>query len=164
MIAYGNEYGHVGMYDTFNNKHIPTKTYHLAQTTPFVDWGGNLAEVLEEPEMTDTLLSVGGDGIIHVYDINQPREMPVNLNDRLKEKNEAWFTALEGTDTIRTTLKVDEGCNFIAIGHNNGLVEVYAFSTLKAVFASNYQNKRVQSLDWKSKVFLLHSELILIFF
>lgn len=102
--------------------------------------------------MTDTLLSVGGDGIIHVYDINNPAEPPVNLNDRLRERNSAWFVAMEATDTKRNTLAVTDTHDLVAIGHTSGLVEVYDLRALKVIFATNSQSNCIWSLDWKSRL------------
>ncbi|KAI9483207.1 MAG: quinon protein alcohol dehydrogenase-like superfamily [Benjaminiella poitrasii] len=150
FIAYGNEYGHVGMVDTFNSKHIPFKNYHKVQAAPYIDWGLDMTSSLEDSDMRDTLLSCGRDGVIHVYDAEHPNVPPINLNERLQEKNSDWFISLGAIDSRRCIIKIDATARFIAIGHSNGLVEVYALTNLKVVYVSNCQRQLISSLDWKS--------------
>lgn len=150
-MGLSNEYGHVGIYDTSNGRHIPFRIYHKVQGPPSIDWGLDMCLALEDTDMKDTLVSCGNDGIIHVYDINHPQVPPINLNERLKENNVAWITSLDGKTSHRFTLKVDEKAQLIAFGHTDGLVEVYKLDTLKLLFVSNYQRQIIKALDWKCK-------------
>ncbi|KAI7904079.1 WD40-repeat-containing domain protein [Cokeromyces recurvatus] len=150
LLAYSNEYGHVGMIDTFNSKHIPFKSYHKSQTAPYLDWGLNMTTSLEDLDMQDTLVSCGGDGIIHIYDVDHPNIPPINFNERLQEKNPDWFISLSAVDSYRCIIKIDKNAEFIAIGHTNGLVEVYSLNSLKVIYVSNCQRQRIKSLDWNN--------------
>ncbi|KAI7892935.1 WD40-repeat-containing domain protein [Mucor mucedo] len=148
-LAYSNEYGHVGIYDIFNLRHIPFRTYHKVQGAPSIDWGSDMCLALEDTDMKDTAISCGDDGVIHVYDINHPQAPPINLNERLKENNTSWMTSLNAKSSHRHVLKVDEKARLIAFGHTDGLVEVYRLDTLKLVFVSNCQRQVIKALDWK---------------
>ncbi|KAI8070529.1 quinon protein alcohol dehydrogenase-like superfamily [Gilbertella persicaria] len=148
LVAYSNEYGHVGLYDTLDLRRIPCKTYHRSQGAPFIAWGPDMSEVLEN-NMKDTLFSCGGDGILHVYDANSPQAPPVQLNQRLQEKNLAWFTSLTSIKTNRYSLKIDKKAQYLALGHTNGFVEVYSLQTLKIMYVSNYHRELVRALDFK---------------
>ncbi|KAI9339130.1 quinon protein alcohol dehydrogenase-like superfamily [Pilaira anomala] len=149
FLAYGNEYGHVGIYDTFNSRHIPFRSYHKSQGSPSIDWGLNMCSVLEDSDMKDTLVSCGADGMIHVYDVDHPQVPPINLNERLRENNVSWLTSLDAKDSLRHVLKIDEKARFIAFGHTDGIVEVYSLESLKLIFVSNCQRQLIQTLDWK---------------
>lgn len=151
FLAYANEYGHVGMYDTFNLKHISFKTYHKCQSAAYIDWGSDMTLALEDTDMKDTLLSCGGDGIIHVYDIDNPQAPPINLNERLQEMNMSWFISLKAANSSRHAMSISNDKKYIAFGHTDGLVEVYSMDTLKLVYVSNCQRHLIRSLDWKSK-------------
>lgn len=151
LLAYANEYGHVGMYDTFDSRPISFKTYHKSQGAPFIDWGFDMTLVLEDTDMKDTLLSCGGDGMIHVYDIDNPQAPPINLNERLQEVNTAWFASLKATDSSRHAMSISKDKKYMAFGHTDGLVEVYSMETLKLVYVSNCQRSLIRSLDWKSR-------------
>lgn len=128
---------------------MPFKSFHKYQSAPSIDWGLDMSNVLEDSDMTDTLLSCGGDGIIHVYDINAPNGPPINLNERLKENNPVWFTTLEAKNSNRCVLKIDRSGKYIAFGHTDGTVEVYMLSTLKLIFVSNCERQLIRTLDWK---------------
>lgn len=149
FLAYGNEYGHVGIYDTFNLRHIPFKSYHKSQGAPSIDWGLNMCTVLEDSDMKDTIVSCGADGVIHVYDVDHPQVPPINLNERLRENNVSWLTSLDAKNSFRHVLKIDEKARFIAFGHTDGIVEVYLLESLKLIFVSNCQRQLIKTLDWK---------------
>ncbi|KAI8378119.1 hypothetical protein EDC96DRAFT_215674 [Choanephora cucurbitarum] len=149
LLAFSNEYGHVGLYDTVNSRRIPCKTYHRSSGAPFIDWGGDMRTILEEDDMEDTLLSCGNDGVLHAYNANNVQLPCINLTERLREKNDTWFTSLEATKSKRCSLRVDSKAKYMSLGHTNGLVEIYSLENLKLVYASNYHREAVRSLDFK---------------
>ncbi|KAI8088174.1 quinon protein alcohol dehydrogenase-like superfamily [Thamnidium elegans] len=149
FLAFGNEYGHVGIYDTLNLRHMPFKSYHKSLGAPSIDWGLNMCSVLEDSDMMDTLVSCGADGVVHVYDVDHPLAPPINLNERLRENNVSWITSLDAKDSYRRVLKIDANARFIAFGHTDGIVEVYKLDTLKLIFVSNCQRQLIKTLDWK---------------
>lgn len=151
MLAYSNDYGRVGYYDTLNLKNTSFKSFHKHQSAPSIDWGLDMSSILEHPDMVDVLLSCGGDGTIHVYDSRNQNAPPVYLNERLEEKNRGWFNTLESKNSKRCALKIDERRKYIAFGHTDGTVEVYALNTLKLIFISNCQRHLIRTLDWKCK-------------
>ena len=119
--------------------------------------------VLEEDDMEDTLLSCGNDGVLHAYNTNNVQLPCINLTERLREKNDTWFTSLEATKSKCCSLRVDSKAKYMSLGHTNGLVEIYSLENLKLVYASSYHREAVRSLDFKCKVQFKHTTYLLLF-
>ena len=120
----------------------------------------DMSQVLDDTDMRDTLLSCGGDGIIHVYDIHNPNVAPINLNERLQERNESWFKTFEVKTSVRCILRIYTQAKLIAFGHTDGLVEVYSMENLKLVYVSNCQRHAIRALDWKGNLCHLFLEIV----
>lgn len=102
--------------------------------------------------MRHPLISCGGDGTVHVYDMNSVKTPPVLLCHVLERLNPAWFNKLKSIDSHRHTLKVDPKLTRIAFGHTNGFVEIYNLKTLKLIYTSDYQRQCITALDWKCEL------------
>ncbi|GAN02571.1 conserved hypothetical protein [Mucor ambiguus] len=148
--AYSNEFGHVGLCDSFIKNHgIKFHKHHTLNSAPFIDWGPDMCDVLQREDMRHPLISCGGDGAVHVYDMNSVKTPPILLCHVLERLNPAWFNKLKGIDSHRHSLKVDSKQTRIAFGHTNGFIEVYNLKTLKLIYTSDYQRQCITSLDWK---------------
>ncbi|KAK4517382.1 uncharacterized protein ATC70_000717 [Mucor velutinosus] len=148
--AYSNEFGHVGLCDSFvKNNGIKFHKHHTLNSAPFIDWGPDMCDVLQREDMRHPLISCGGDGTVHVYDMNNVKTPPALLCQVLERLNPAWFNKLKSIDSHRHSLKVDSKLTWIAFGHTNGFIEIYNLKTLKLIYTSNYQRQCVTALDWK---------------
>ncbi|KAL7321195.1 hypothetical protein PS15m_000991 [Mucor circinelloides] len=150
VAAYSNEFGHVGLCDSFV-KHSGAKfqKHHTLNSAPYIDWGPNMCDVLQRQDMQYPLISCGGDGTVHVYDMKSLKTPPERLCDVLERLNPVWFNKLKSIDSRRHLLKVDPKLVLIAFGHTNGFIEIYNLKTLKLVYTSDYQRQCITSLDWK---------------
>ncbi|KAI8387435.1 quinon protein alcohol dehydrogenase-like superfamily [Blakeslea trispora] len=149
LLAFSNEYGHIGLYDVINSRRTPCKTYHKSPGAPFIDWAADMRDALQEDDMEDTLISCGSDGMVHAYNANNVQLPCINLTERLREKNDTWFTSLELTKSKCCSMRIDHKAKYMSLGHMSGLVEIYALDNLKLVYASNYHREAIRSLDFK---------------
>ncbi|CEP17806.1 hypothetical protein [Parasitella parasitica] len=158
VVAYSNEFGHVGMCDSFiKNSAVKFSKHHTMESAPFIDWGPNMCDILQREDMKAPLVSCGGDGTVHVYDMNSIKTPPVRLCDLMEKLNPAWFSKLKSVDSRRHAMKIDEKLLYIAFGHTNGFLEIYSLKTLKLIYTTDYQRHCITSLAWKyfgDKVYL----------
>jgi hypothetical protein len=135
-----------------NQRSKSFRVYHKSQGTPSIAWGLNLSQILEDDEMTDTMVSCGQDGRVHAYDSNKPQAPPIDFNERLDERNKSWALIQNAKANIyRCQLGIDEQAEFIAFGNTDGIVEVYQLCTLKLIYISNCQRQKITTLEWKRK-------------
>lgn len=111
-----------------------------------------MCDVLQRQDMQYPLISCGGDGTVHVYDMKSLKTPPERLCDVLERLNPVWFNKLKSIDSRRHLLKVDPKLVLIAFGHTNGFIEIYNLKTLKLVYTSDYQRQCITSLDWKCRL------------
>ncbi|KAI8645978.1 WD40-repeat-containing domain protein [Parasitella parasitica] len=155
VVAYSNEFGHVGLCDSFiKNNAVKFSKHHTMENAPFIDWGPNMCEILQREDMEAPLISCGGDGTVHVYNMNSIKTPPVRLCDMMNKLNPAWFNKLKNIDSHRHAMKIDQKSTFIAFGHTNGFLEIYKLKTLKLIYTTDYQRQCITSLAWKHKVYL----------
>ncbi|KAF1807462.1 WD40-repeat-containing domain protein [Mucor lusitanicus] len=148
--AYSDEFGHAGLCDSFvKNNGVKFHTHHTLNSAPFIDWGPDMCEVLQREDMRHPLISCGGDGTVHVYDMSNVKTPPVLLCQVMERLNPAWFNKLKSIDSHRHAFKVDPKLTRIAFGLTNGFIEIYNLKTLKLIYTSDYQRDCITSLDWK---------------
>lgn len=111
-----------------------------------------MCEVLQREDMRHPLISCGGDGTVHVYDMSNVKTPPVLLCQVMERLNPAWFNKLKSIDSHRHAFKVDPKLTRIAFGLTNGFIEIYNLKTLKLIYTSDYQRDCITSLDWKCKL------------
>lgn len=125
---------------------------------PVIAWGFDLSTCLYDMEMTDTLIACSSNDVnIYVYNINQPNQPAIILNDILEQRNPSWYNTLKSkNDAYRTCMAIDKKC--IAFGHVDGVVEVYHRSTLQLVYVSNFHRQKITAMDWKDDYLATASE------
>ncbi|KAG0994605.1 hypothetical protein G6F28_005586 [Rhizopus arrhizus] len=147
VLAYGNEYGRVGIYDIMNQRNQVFKIYQKTMECPILAWGPDLSSALEDECMTDTLLSCSGNKVL-VYNAREPESSPVLLNTYLEQHNIAWTDSLKSKEDFhRTCMAVNK--DHIAFGHMDGVIEVYSLTTFQLLYASICHRKRIMAMDWK---------------
>ena len=125
---------------------------------PMIAWGFDLSTCLYDMDMTDTLIACSSNDVnIYVYNINQPNQPVIALNDILEQRNPLWYDTLKSKDGVhRTCMAIDKKC--IAFGHVDGVVEVYCRSTLQLVYVSNFHRQKITAMDWKDDYLATASE------
>ncbi|CAO3689943.1 unnamed protein product [Rhizopus microsporus] len=158
LVAYVNEYGRLGLYDTLNQRYTYFKQLYKSMECPMIAWGFDLSTCLYDMDMTDTLIACSSNDVnIYVYNINQPNQPVIALNDILEQRNPLWYDTLKSKDGVhRTCMAIDKKC--IAFGHVDGVVEVYCRSTLQLVYVSNFHRQKITAMDWKDDYLATASE------
>lgn len=123
-----------------------------------IAWGFDLSTCLYDMDMTDTLIACSSNDVnIYVYNINQPNQPVIMLNDILEQRNPSWYDTLKSKDGVhRTCMAIDKKC--IAFGHVDGIVEVYCRNTLQLVYVSNFHRQKITAMDWKDDYLATASE------
>lgn len=123
-----------------------------------IAWGFDLSTCLYDMDMTDTLIACSSNDVnIYVYNINQPNQPVIMLNDILEQRNPSWYDTLKSKDGVhRTCMAIDK--KRIAFGHMDGIVEVYCRNTLQLVYVSNFHRQKITAMDWKDDYLAAASE------
>lgn len=158
MAAYSTEYGHVGIYDVYNNKNMTFKEYHAVGAAPSLAWAGDLSAVLAKTNtdgsdtMTDTLITCGGKGGLFLRNAGHPNQAPIPLTTVLEAINPDLYMLLEAKTTlIRTAVATNSSFEYMALGNSDGSMEIYSLQTLKVIYSSNHHRKPITCLHWKGK-------------
>ncbi|KAI8332303.1 WD40-repeat-containing domain protein [Chlamydoabsidia padenii] len=155
MAAYSTEYGHVGLYDVFNNKNLTFKEYHSVGVAPSLAWAGDLSFVLaktgvaEFDTMTDTLITCGEKGGLFLRNVGRPHQNPISFSSLLATINPDLYTLLETKKAIRTFVATSPSFKYLALGNSDGSMEIYSLESLKVIYSSNYHRKPISCFHWK---------------
>jgi WD40 repeat protein len=159
LLAYSTEYGHVGIYDYHNNKCQTMKEHHTARGgTPSITWTGDLSVLLADNDveghdtMTDTLITCGGEnGDLIIRNASHPNQAPIPLTGLLQTINPAFYTLQKTKQSRCVSISANPMGSYLAIGNNDGSLEIYSMKYLKVVYSSNYHRKKITTLHWKGK-------------
>ncbi|KAI9246141.1 WD40-repeat-containing domain protein [Sporodiniella umbellata] len=148
LLAFADEIGRVGIYDTSKQQNCIFKTHQNSKECPLIVWGLDMSLALNDGSMLDTLITCNSNGMIYVHDSQDSVANPIILNDLIDQRNSYWTDSLRfKTGFRRTAMAANK--NFIAFGHMDGVVEVYSLTTLKLLYISTCHNKEITALDLK---------------
>lgn len=149
LVAYSSEYGRIGVYDIVKESSGGRlfKHYHRNQgDPPMIAW----AKIKDSP--TDMLLTCGGYGELFAFNPQRLDEPPLDIAAEIETLNPDWMSTLQiKLKTRRCCMGVDPQGVFLALGHTDGLVEVYKLDTLKLFYTADCFANRVTSLAWSRK-------------
>ncbi|CAO3641107.1 unnamed protein product [Cunninghamella blakesleeana] len=166
ILAFSTEYGHIGIYDTYENKSWTFRNHHSSTTegsVPFITWIGDLStlisdDVMEvifnintsiEPQhLTNVLVSCDSKHLF-LRDANNQNSNSIDLNEILQQRNQEWYVLLESKNITRTCVSANVFGNLLALGNDDGSIEIYHLKTLKIIFASNSLRLPITTMDWK---------------
>ncbi|KAF9347106.1 Gem-associated protein 5 [Mortierella sp. AD094] len=98
------------------------------------------------------IVSCGVDGKILVTDSTKPTNKSLDLDIVLQRQNSAWYQsyrAIKGVEAPgRRDFAVHPSEELIAIGNDDGSVEVYELQYFKLVYVYQGHNKRVNRVKW----------------
>ncbi|CAO3700998.1 unnamed protein product [Rhizopus stolonifer] len=148
VVAYADDIGRFGVYNTTNQQSEPFKTHQNSKECSLIAWGPDMSTALNDANMVDTLISCKKNGLILVHDSQNPESNPIVLNGFLEQKNPSWTDSLQFKNGFcRTSMAVNR--DLIAFGHMDGVVEVYSLNTFQLVYVSTCHRKAITAMDWK---------------
>ncbi|KAF9111782.1 Gem-associated protein 5 [Mortierella sp. AM989] len=103
-------------------------------------------------DSTFCIVSCGSDGKILVTDSSKPTNKSLDLDVVLRRQNSAWYQSYQAIKGIeapgRRDFAIHPSEELIAIGNDDGSVEVYELLYFKLVYAYQGHNKRVNRVKW----------------
>ncbi|CAO3647994.1 unnamed protein product [Cunninghamella echinulata] len=156
ILAFSTEYGHIGIYDTYNNKSFTFRSHRSSSSegsVPSLTWIGDISSLTdisfdETLDMTNILVTCDSEHLF-LRDANHHHNDPINLNNLLQQHNPEWYTLLSSKNISRTCVAINPSGEFLALGDTDGSVEIYHLKTLKIIYASNTLRLPITAMHWK---------------
>ncbi|XP_038056324.1 gem-associated protein 5-like [Patiria miniata] len=141
-LAYGTDDGRVGIYNTFTQGKGPnlSSTFHK-KTVYSLSWGPQCPA--KEGVSGYCLYSCGGDGIIYQHDPSKLGEDATNLNSLIRSANQITYML-----PLRTEVSWRDDGRAVAIGNEDGSVEVVAYPSLLLLCTIRVHHKLINCLKW----------------
>ncbi|KAK3580429.1 hypothetical protein CHS0354_035471 [Potamilus streckersoni] len=143
LLAYGTDDGRVGIYDVLSTKPPNISTTYHRRTVYVVAWGPPCPAKEPESKSTYFLYSVG-DGVILEHDPFHLTEEAVKVNDIIEETNGSKGTKFP----IRSAASWSPDFKVIAVGNDDGSVEVYQSSDMKLLAVVHIHHKLINVIVW----------------
>ncbi|KAF9329133.1 Gem-associated protein 5, partial [Podila minutissima] len=103
-------------------------------------------------ESSFCVMSCGSEGKILVSDASKPTNRGLDLDSVLRQQNQAWYQSqktVRGIEhPVRRSFAIHHNEDLLAIGNDDGSVEVYELKYFRLVYVYQGHKKRVESLKW----------------
>ncbi|KAG0093830.1 Gem-associated protein 5 [Podila epicladia] len=103
-------------------------------------------------ESSFCVMSCGSEGKILVSDASKPTNRGLDLDLVLRQQNQAWYQSqmtVRGIEhPVRRSFAIHRNEDLLAIGNDDGSVEVYELKYFRLVYVYQGHKKRVESLKW----------------
>ncbi|XP_061165000.1 gem-associated protein 5-like [Saccostrea echinata] len=139
-LGFGTDDGRVGVFDTLSNKPPFVSSHYHRRTVYVVAWGPPCSEV--ENESSFVLYSVG-DGIILSHDPKKFQNEAQDINSVIFKTN-----GPKPRVPIRSEISWNPDYSLVAIGNDDGSVEIYKPPLLKLLCVVHIHHKLVNSIQW----------------
>ncbi|KAF9215878.1 Gem-associated protein 5 [Podila verticillata] len=167
-LAFGLEDGKIGFIDNLYGNHGDDQGKQGKQGKQPKKQGkkGALAwcspKVFEAPvpelfdlslkESSFCVMSCGSEGKILISDASRPTNRSLDLDSILRQQNQAWYQSqktVRGIEhPVRRSFAIHHNEDLLAIGNDDGSVEVYEVKYFRLVYVYQGHKKRVESLKW----------------
>ncbi|XP_013417476.1 gem-associated protein 5 [Lingula anatina] len=140
VLAYGTDDGRVGIYDVLSNRPpLVSNTYHK-KTVYVVTWGPAVQQT-DPIKVFHAVYSVG-DGVILQHDPQKLDTPALQLNDEIARVNG------DRKFPIRSEISWKSDFSVVAIGNDDGSVEVYQTSSMKLLCTVQVHRKLINCVRW----------------
>ncbi|KAF9313693.1 Gem-associated protein 5 [Podila horticola] len=103
-------------------------------------------------ESSFCVMSCGSEGKILVSDASKPTNRGLDLDSVLRQQNQVWYQSqktVRGIEhPVRRCFAIHHNEDLLAIGNDDGSVEVYELKYFRLVYVYQGHKKRVESLKW----------------
>nr|XP_057943708.1 gem-associated protein 5 isoform X2 [Doryrhamphus excisus] len=145
-LSFGTDDGKVGIYDVFSNKPPQISSSYHKKTVYSLAWGPSLPPVSfgsAEGKPSYSLYSCAGEGIILQHDPYKLGGDASDINDLIRETNNIKHKLSPHTD-----LSWKPDGKVVAIGNEDGCIDVYQAPTLKLLCSIQQHHKIINVLRW----------------
>ncbi|XP_062868196.1 gem-associated protein 5 [Trichomycterus rosablanca] len=144
-LAFGTDDGKVGIYEAYSNKPPQVSSTYHHKTIYSLNWGPSLPPMSfgsgDKPSYS--LYSCGGEGVIFQHDPWKLSGEASNINKLIRDTNNIKHKLSTHTDF---SWKPDG--KVLAIGNEDGSIEVYAAPNLKILCTVQQHHKIINTLCW----------------
>ncbi|XP_078610661.1 gem-associated protein 5-like isoform X1 [Branchiostoma floridae x Branchiostoma japonicum] len=140
-LAFGTDDGSVGLYDVLHTKHATMSSTSHKKTVYSLSWGP--AAAVSGVSTNLALYSCGGDGEIYQHSFNKTQQLAVCISDIIKTTNQIKHKLPPATE-----IAWREDGQFVAIGNEDGSVEVMASHNLRRICIIRTHHRPINKLCW----------------
>uniref|UniRef100_W5KHC4 Gem nuclear organelle associated protein 5 n=1 Tax=Astyanax mexicanus TaxID=7994 RepID=W5KHC4_ASTMX len=145
-LAFGTDDGKVGIYEAYSNKPPQISSTYHRRTVYSLDWGPPIPPLsfggsADKPSYS--LYSCGGDGIIFQHDPWKLSGEASNIDKLIRDTNNITHKLSPHTDLC---WKPDG--KVLALGNEDGSIEVYGAPSLKLLCTVQQHHKIINTLRW----------------
>uniref|UniRef100_A0A8C4X1H5 Gem (nuclear organelle) associated protein 5 n=1 Tax=Eptatretus burgeri TaxID=7764 RepID=A0A8C4X1H5_EPTBU len=142
-LAFGTDDGKVGIYDVVSNRPPRiSNTYHK-RTVYALSWGPALHSDTTGDSQWIALYSCGGDGVVIMHNPQQLKSDGINLNNLIQDACD-----LKQKFAVRSEVSWKPDGKAVALGNEDGSIEVYQVPNLRLVCIIRQHHKLVNALRW----------------
>ncbi|XP_053319123.1 gem-associated protein 5 [Spea bombifrons] len=145
-LAFGTDDGKVGIYEVYSNKPPQTSSTYHKKTVYSLSWGSPLPPVslgAEGDRPAVTLYSCGGEGVIYQHNPWKLNTEAQDINRLIRDTND-----IKHKLPVRTELSWRSDGEHLAIGNEDGTIEVFRAPRLQLVCTIQQHHKLVNALRW----------------
>jgi len=146
-LAYGTDDGKVGITDVLSSKMpLISNTYHQ-KTVYVVCWGPTSGSHVTSDDSGQYSLYSIGDGVILQHDCRNLNKPATNIDSIISQTNGAEQQTVTSTSG-RTAMSWNSDWTFVAIGNEDGGIEVFEKQQLRRVCTLLVHKKLINCLSW----------------
>ncbi|XP_063303907.1 gem-associated protein 5 [Pelobates fuscus] len=145
-LAFGTDDGKVGIYEVYSNKPPQISSTYHKKTVYSLSWGSPLPPVslaAEGEKPAFTLYSCGGEGIIYQHNPWKLNAEAHDINKLIRDTND-----IQHKLPIHTELNWRSDGQHLAIGNEDGNIEIFRTPNLKLICTIQQHHKLVNALRW----------------
>ncbi|OWF45310.1 gem-associated protein 5-like [Mizuhopecten yessoensis] len=141
LLAYGTDDGRVGVYDTLSNRHPNISSTYHKRTVYVVTWGPSCSHQ-DDVSGGYSLYSIG-DGVILEHDVYNLQEEASDVNSLIQQTNGKKVKL-----PVRSEISWSPDFSFVAIGNDDGSVEIYKPPNFRLVATVHIHKKLINCIQW----------------
>ncbi|XP_075458280.1 gem-associated protein 5 isoform X2 [Ascaphus truei] len=145
-LAFGTDDGKVGIYDVYSNKPPQTSSTYHKKTVYSLSWGPPLPPLsfgAEGEKPSATLYSCGGEGLIYQHNPWKMAAEAHDINKLIRDTND-----IKHKLPTHTELSWKPDGQHLAIGNEDGTIEVFQCPHLQLICTIQQHHKLVNAVRW----------------
>ncbi|KAM6150323.1 gem-associated protein 5 isoform 2-T2 [Erethizon dorsatum] len=145
-LAFGTDDGKVGLYDTYSSKPPQISSTYHKKTVYTLAWGPPVPPMSLEGEgdrPSFTLYSCGGEGIVFQHNPWKFSGEAFDINKLIRDTN-----AIKYKLPVHTEISWKADGKFMALGNEDGSVEIFQVPNLKLMCTIQQHHKLVNTMSW----------------
>ncbi|XP_064222623.1 gem-associated protein 5 isoform X1 [Aotus nancymaae] len=145
-LAFGTDDGKVGLYDTYSNKPPQISSTYHKKTVYTLAWGPlvpsmSLGGEGDRPSLA--LYSCGGEGIVLQHNPWKLSGEAFDINKLIRDSNSIKYKL-----PIHTEISWKADGKFMALGNEDGTIEIFQVPNLKLICTIQQHHKLVNTISW----------------